>query len=175
MKFVVETDRLILREHTEEDAEQAYLLNLDPEVIKYTGDVSFNSIAEAKHFLKNYEHYKTYGFGRWAVINKDCQEYLGWCGLKYSPDLNEYDIGFRFFKKYWNKGYATEAAKVCLELGFTQFGIQVIVGRAMHENRASIKVLKKIGLSFVEERTCGDQAGVLYKIERSKATNDTND
>lgn len=168
MKWILETERLFLREHTEEDAEQAYLLNLDPEVIQYTGDVSFKSIAEAKQFLKNYEHYKTYGFGRWAVINKSSQEYLGWCGLKYSPELKEYDIGFRFFKKYWNKDYATEAAKACLELGFTKFAMPVIVGRAMRENKASIKVLEKIGLTYVEERTCGDQEGVLYKIENTR-------
>ena len=43
--------------------------------------------------------------------------FLGWCGLKYSPDPGEYDIGFRLFRDYWNRGYATEAATACPEIG----------------------------------------------------------
>ena len=111
MKIITTTTRLYLREKTADDAENAYLLNLDPDVIKYTGDPPFESIEAARIFLQNYNHYTKYGFGRWAVIDKENDEYLGWCGLKYSADLNEYDIGFRFFKRHWNKGYATEAAQ----------------------------------------------------------------
>lgn len=166
MKLHIETARLILREHTIDDAENAYYLNLDPEVVKYTGDESFKSIDEARNFLGNYTHYEKYGFGRWAVIDKITHEYLGWCGLKYTPELDEFDIGFRFMKKYWNKGYATEAAQACLEIGFNQFGMKVIVGRAMKENIASIKVLQKVGLTYVNERSCGDKDGVVYKIEK---------
>lgn len=168
MKMVLETERLVLREHTIGDAENAYLLNLDPEVIKYTGDESFKSIEEARTFLGNYNHYEKYGFGRWAVIDKATQEYLGWCGLKYTPELDEFDIGFRFMKKHWNNGYATEAATACLHLGFSTLGMNRIVGRAMKENMASIKVLQKIGLSYMDERNCGGEEGVLYKIEKSE-------
>ena len=94
---ILETPRLLLREFRIDDAENAYLLNLDEEVIKYTGDKSFISIEEAKSFLANYNDYKKNGFGRWAVINKVDNEFLGWCGLKYSADIKEVDIGFRFF------------------------------------------------------------------------------
>ncbi len=166
MKVILETKRLYLREHTEADAENAFILNSDPEVIKYTGDDSFKTIEEAKEFLLKYNHYKTYGFGRWAVIEKLTENYLGWCGLKYSPDLNEFDIGYRLMKKYWHQGYATEAAKACLEIGFKQFNMPAIVGRAMKENTASIKVLEKIGLSFLEERNCAENEGVVYIIHK---------
>ena len=44
-------------------------------------------------------HYEKYDFGRWAVIDKENDAFLGWCGLKFTPELAEYDIGFRFFKK----------------------------------------------------------------------------
>ena len=145
---IFETQRLFLREFTIDDAENAYLLNLDEEVIKYTGDQSFISIEEAKKFLANYNDYKKNGFGRWAVINKTDNDFLGWCGLKYSTDVDEVDIGFRLFKKHWNKGYATESANACIEMGFNKFGITSIVGRARKENSASIRVLEKIGLQF---------------------------
>ena len=73
---ILETERLFLREITVNDAETAYLLNLDTDVIKYTGDKSFDSIESARQFLTSYDHYKKYGFGRWAVIRKQDSEFL---------------------------------------------------------------------------------------------------
>lgn len=165
---IAETKRLILREMTPHDAENAYLLNLDPDVVKYTGDVAFKSIEEAKNFLINYNHFKKYGFGRWAVIRKSDNEYLGWCGLKYSIDKDEYDLGYRFMKKYWGFGYATESSIKSLELGFNKFNIKCIVGRVMTDNLASIKVLEKIGMSFYKNETCGGEDGIVYKIDKEE-------
>ena len=165
---ILETPRLYLREMTVDDAESAYQLNLDPEVIKYTGDEAFESIESAKNFLKNYDHYKKYGFGRWAVIDKSNHAFLGWCGLKYTVELDEFDIGFRFFKKYWNNGYATESSKACITFGFDKFKMPKIVGRAMTENIGSIKVLEKIGLHFLESYNFEGEKGVIYIIENKK-------
>lgn len=164
MKIIIEIEHLILREHNAGDAEKAYPLNLDPDVIKHTGDDAFASIDEARTFLINYEHYIKYGFGRWIVLDKQTHEFLGWCGLKYTPELDEFDVGYRFFKKHLNKGYATEAASACLKLGFEKFGMKTIVGRAMKKNVASIKLLEKLGLTYFEERDCGMHDGVMYKI-----------
>lgn len=165
---ILETSRTYLREMTPADAEAAYLLNLDPDVIKYTGDVAFESVAQAENFLKNYDHYQQYGFGRWAVINKSDGEFLGWCGLKYSKEYDEFDIGFRFFKKYWNKGYATETAKKCLDFGFYELGIDRIVGRAMKDNIASIKVLEKLGMVFLTTFDFDGHEGVVYELHQSR-------
>lgn len=162
--MILQTNRLYLREITSDDAEQAYLLNLDPEVIKYTGDDHFASIEDAREFLSNYDHYKNYGFGRWGVIQKSNDEFLGWCGLKYNEDIKEYDIGFRFFKRNWNKGFATESALACLELGFNKFNMPQIIGRAAKENHASIKVLQKIGLTYWKDDCCHGEDVVVYRI-----------
>lgn len=162
MTKILETPRLYLREMTPEDAEVAYILNLDPEVLRYTGDDPFESIEEAKTFLENYSSYHTYGFGRWGVILKETGEYLGWCGLKYTPELDEFDIGYRLMKQFWGKGYATEAAEACLEFGFTQFNMKTIVGRAMPANVASVRVLEKIGLTFLENRFTDGTEEVIY-------------
>ena len=168
---ILETERLYLREMTIKDAKSAYLLNLDLEVLKYTGDEPFKSIKNAKEFLKYYDHYEKYNFGRWAVINKSTKEFLGWCGLKYTPKLDEFDIGFRFFKKYWNKGYATESAKACLNLGFDKYNMTEIVGRAMTDNIGSIKVLEKIGLTFLKPFNFDGEKGLIYKIKNSRMHN----
>jgi len=167
---ILETDRLYLREMTITDAENAYLLNLDPDVIKYTGDEPFESVDNAKMFLANYDHYKKYDFGRWAVINKTNDEFLGWCGLKYAPKLDEYDIGFRFFKKHWNKGYATESAEACINLGFSKYKMTEIVGRAMKENLGSIRVLEKIGLTYLKSFDFEGQEGEVYIIKNKSRT-----
>jgi len=162
--MIAETNRLYLREMTPDDAQSAYELNLDPEVVQYTGDVAFESIEAARTFLINYDHYKKYGFGRWAVIQKLNNEFLGWCGLKFHEDTNEFDLGYRFFKKYWGKGFATEASIVCLELGFKKFNMPEIYAHAMKANPASVKVMEKVGMHFVKESVCAKEPAVFYKI-----------
>ena len=163
---ILETNRLYLRQMTIDDAENFYLLNLDWEVVQYTGDDAFENIQSAKLFLENYNHYAQYDFGRWAVIDKNNEIFLGWCGLKYSPKSDEFDIGFRFFKKYWNQGYATESAKACIDLGFHKYKIPKIVGHARTENKASIKVLEKIGLTYSGIFNFDGHEGVIYSIEK---------
>jgi RimJ/RimL family protein N-acetyltransferase len=166
-RIILETERLYLREIGPADAENAYLLNLDREVLRYTGDVPFSSVEAAREFLEGYDHYRKYGFGRWAVIRKADEEFLGWCGLKYTPELDEYDIGFRLFRCYWNKGYASEAAEACLQLGFSKFGMQRIVGRVMTGNLASARVLEKIGLRFHAPYCFDGEAGAMYVLDKS--------
>ena len=167
MKTIVETNRLILREFNINDAENFYRLNLNPNVIQYTGNSAFKNIEEAQFFLENYKDYLENGFGRWAVIEKSTQLFLGWCGLKYDTFSNETDIGFRFFEEYWNNGFASESAKACLDYGFEKINLKTIIGRAMAENIASIKVLEKIGLQFEKEFDFNGNKGVIYKIEKS--------
>lgn len=164
--YLFETERLYLREMTAEDAENAYNLNRDPEVLKYTGDEPFESIEEARTFLANYDHYHRYGFGRWAVIRKSDQAFLGWCGLKYNKDTNEFDIGFRFKREFWNQGFATEAALVCLHAGFTHYDMPFIVGHVMQENIGSICVLEKIGLMRTGPYVMDGEAGYLYGLSK---------
>lgn len=160
---ILETERTIMRYLMGEDAEDFYNLNLDPEVLKYTGDAPFESIHSAREFLMNYDQYQLYGVGRLAVIHKKTSKFMGWCGIKYSLVQDEYDLGFRFFRRYWNQGFATETAKACLSYGFNQLGLPRIVGRAMKENIASIKVLEKIGMTLKATFDFEGRDGVIYE------------
>jgi len=173
MKYILETERLILRELTPKDSRYFYELNLSPNVIKYTGDKAFETIMEAEKFLKKYTDYQINGFGRWAVTDKSNNEFLGWCGLKYVADLDETDIGFRFFEKHWNKGFATESAKACIKYGFENLNLKTIIGRAMKENVASIKVLEKLGMNYEKEFDFDEHLGLIYRIENNQAYNDS--
>jgi RimJ/RimL family protein N-acetyltransferase len=163
--YIIETKRTKIRPLTPKDAEHFYMLNQDPEVLKYTGDVPFKNIDAAREFLEKYDQYEKYGVGRMAVIDKETHEFLGWCGLKYSPNLDEYDIGFRFFKKYWNKGYATETSEAFIDYGFNALKLNEIVGRAMVENIASVKVLQKIGMILSKTFDFEGHKGVIYSIK----------
>lgn len=168
MNQITETKRLSLREFKISDANDLYLLNSDPEVIRYTGDPPFESINDAEKFIINYTEYKLNGYGRWAVILKEIDCFIGWCGLK----LNEegmVDLGFRFFKKDWGKGYATEAAIASLEYGFNKLNIDLIMGRAAIKNIASIKVLEKLRMSFWKNDIChGIDNSAYYTLSRSE-------
>jgi RimJ/RimL family protein N-acetyltransferase len=165
MKIILETERLLLREFTPKDGFHFYHLNNDPDVVKYTGNSAFSSLEEANKFILNYNDYKLNGFGRWAVLLKDTNEFLGWCGLKFEEEKNEIDLGFRFYKKYWRKGYATESAIACVNYGFNKLKLKEIVGRAYLENKASISVLKKCGLIFVENFIYDNKNAVKYCIK----------
>src|SRR5690349_2206582 len=144
MDVIIETDRLLLRKFTEDDAPLLYELNLDPEVIRYTHD-PLTDVEHARKVLTEVilPQYISYEHGRWAVQLRPTLEFMGWCGLKYLSETNEVDLGYRFMKKFWGKGYATEAALACINYGFGTLNLPRIVGRALPGNLASIRVLDK--------------------------------
>ncbi|WP_159799413.1 GNAT family N-acetyltransferase [Flavobacterium sp. MK4S-17] len=166
MKQILETNRLILRELNPNDAKSFYDLNSNPNVIKYTGNSAFKNVGEAREFLESYQVYRLNGYGRWAVIEKTTNKFIGWCGLKFDEMENETDIGFRFFEEEWNKGYATESAVACVRYGFENLKLKCIIGRAMKENIGSIKVLEKIGLKYEKDIEFDGKEAVIYKIEK---------
>jgi len=168
MTLQIETQRLVLKPMTEADATDLYTLNIDPEVIRYTGDGPFKSVEEALDFIRGYDVFEKYGRGRFSTFIKGTGEYIGWCGLAYLSKKNEFDIGYRFMKKYWGKGYATESASACLRDGFTRLRLEKIIASAMKENVASINVFKKLGLKYSYDENCGGEPGVIYTIMREE-------
>lgn len=176
MKKILETPRLILRELTPEDYQDFFDLNNDPEVVRYVGDGAFASLNAAKKFLENYDQYEKYGMGRWAVILKPDNEFTGWCGLKFQPELSEsgeVDLGYRFFRKYWGQKIATESAKASVAFGFNTLGLKRIVGRVMSGNNASVKVLENCGMHYVKEMKFDEHPGLWYEIENPDWIEDT--
>ena len=165
------TERLYLRDLQPEDAPSLYALNSDPDVMRYTGDEPFLNAAAAKLFLQGYDHYERFGFGRWAVIRKQDDRFLGFCGLRRDETSAEVDLGFRFYSEYWSRGYATEAAGASLELGFGTFGLDRIIGRSMRENLPSVRVLQKLGMEFCEVREESGRLFLIYAIDRDRWRN----
>lgn len=157
MQIILQTPRLILRRFTEDDAQLILSLNSDPEVLKYLHEPALETEADAKRILTDIilPQYKN-NLGRWAIHTKDSHEFIGWCGLKHRPFIDEIDLGYRLAKKAWGKGYATEAARHTLDYAFNVLQLKLITGRAHIENSASIKVLEKIGMQFIKEELADD-------------------
>ncbi|MBC6112383.1 GNAT family N-acetyltransferase [Pedobacter fastidiosus] len=156
MKIFAETERLILRELLPIDAEGMFELDSDPDVHLYLGNNPIKSIEQSKsdiEFIR--EQYKRLGIGRWAVIEKETGDFVGWSGLKLITKLtnnhvNYYDLGYRFIKRFWGKGYATETAQASIDYGFNELNLDYIIGIADVDNLGSIHVLEKVGLKKIE-------------------------
>lgn len=165
MDIIIETNRLLLRTFTALDANLIYELNLDPDVTRYTHD-PVKDLAHATEILEKViiPQYVLYNHGRWAVHLRSSLQFLGWCGLKYRSELNEIDLGFRFKKESWGKGYATEAAYASIEYGFRKIGLQRIVGRAEIGNIGSCKVLEKCGMAYTGDEEVDGYPVRTYEI-----------
>ncbi|MEI9913064.1 MAG: GNAT family N-acetyltransferase [Bacteroidota bacterium] len=91
-------------------------------------------------------------------------EFIGWCGLKYRPEQNEVDLGYRFKQSSWGKGYATEAAFASIKYGFEKLNLSRIIGRAVPGNTGSLKVLEKCGMQFLREEVVDGHPAKTYEL-----------
>ena len=165
---IIETERLALREFVEDDAEALHFLKTDPQVMRYTGEpLLLGGVEAAREALAAYPDYREHGYGRWACVLKQTGAVIGFAGLKYLPEADAVDVGYRFRPEYWGRGLATESALGCLEHGFGPLALERIIATVLPGNAASIRVLDKLGMSFVDEELTpeGDRA-LLYEILR---------
>lgn len=175
MKFFAETDRLILRELLPEDAIAMFELDSDEEVHRYLGGNPVSSINQSIadiEFIR--KQYVDNGIGRWAVIEKSTNTFIGWAGLKLiinevNNHINYHDVGYRFIKKFWGKGYATESTMAAIHYGFEQMNLREIIGIADVDNKGSINVLEKCGLKKQETFYYNGKLHYWMKIETKKS------
>lgn len=154
MTIFAETERIILREIVLEDAAAMFEMDADPEVHRYLGNTPIVSIDEAvANILFIRKQYEELGIGRWAIVDRESGEFVGWGGLKFRTDeVNGYtsyhDVGYRLLRKHWGKGYATESAKASVAYGFNEMDLNAIYAMANIENVGSINALQKTGLTI---------------------------
>ncbi len=173
VKILIETERLLLREITLDDKEALFKLHSNPVVQKYTGEPVVKSIEEmTKAIETRIIDYKKYGFGRWATILKSEKQFIGWAGLAYLPEFDEVDLGYRFLPEYWGIGLATEASRAILNYGFNSLKLKKIVAIALKENKASIKVMEKVGMKFnkFSPYEPGSEDAVWYRCDKKLIT-----
>lgn len=170
---IQETPRLYFREILPSDAGNIFELDSNPEVHRYLGNTPVTSVEECRKVIEMIRNqYKENGIGRWAVMEKENNVFIGWAGLKLLKEpinnyVNVYDLGYRFNPKYWGKGYATEAAMCWRDLAFKEMNIEKLYACADAANIASRRVLEKIGMNYVEDFDYEGDASVWYEMENS--------
>jgi RimJ/RimL family protein N-acetyltransferase len=156
--IVLETDRLVLRRLTLNDAPFILELLNEPSFLRFIGDRGVRDLQTARQYLLKgpIASYEKFGFGLYLVFLKESGDPIGICGLLKRDTLPDADVGFAFLPAHWRKGYAAESASAILTHGRRAFGLKRIVAITSPDNLASIGVLEKIGLKFERLTRLGD-------------------
>lgn len=147
---LIETDRLILRKLSVDDAEFILDLLNQPSFIHYIGDRGVRTLEDAKRYILAgaVTSYERFGFGLYLTQLAEGQIPIGICGLVKRDSLKDADVGFAFLPQYWSKGYALESATAVLGYARNTLGLKRILGITTPDNLGSIRVLEKAGLKF---------------------------
>ncbi|MRX41489.1 GNAT family N-acetyltransferase [Flavobacterium sp. LC2016-23] len=171
MKTPIETERLILREFLSSDDAGMFELDSNPNVHTYLGNKPVTHIDESRAYINFVQQqYKDFGTGRWAVILKETNEFLGWSGIKFITDeINNhkdfYEIGYRFIERHWGKGYATEAGKAFTAYAFNVMKVKALYAYADAGNENSRRILEKLGLQYVNSFEYEEELAVWYEAK----------
>lgn len=147
------TPRLLIRHLTEEDLEALVPILSDKEVMQYSisGPIPKEKIVTwLNNLIAEYDHP---GFSVWAIILKDENQLIGFCGIRpiEIDGRTEIEIIFRLAKAYWNQGYAFEAAEACKEYAFNKLAINSIIAIVDSQNERSINVINKLDMAYEKD------------------------
>jgi RimJ/RimL family protein N-acetyltransferase len=147
---VLETNRLLLRKITLDDA--AFILDLlnQPSFIRFIGDRNVRTLDDARECIKTryISAYERLGFGVYLTALKADGTPIGICGLIKRDTLEDVDIGYAFLPQHWMQGYAVESASAVMDYARNTLGLKRVVAIVAPDNPGSIRVLEKIGLRF---------------------------
>jgi RimJ/RimL family protein N-acetyltransferase len=181
MQIFLETERLTLRQFTEDDVDNLVELDSDPDVMHFINGGRPTPRSEIESdvlpaFLRYYERFAGYGF--WAAIEKSSGRFVGWFHFRPAKDAppGEVELGYRLVRSAWGKGYATEGSRALIDKGFAELGVRRVVAFTMTVNVGSRRVMEKAGLRLVRtfhqpwpDHIEGDEEGdVEYALLRSE-------
>jgi [ribosomal protein S5]-alanine N-acetyltransferase len=139
----------------------------DATTMRYFGGGSTFSPAElAASFPPLIDDYTTFGYGNYAVVERATNRILGHCGARYVRQTQRVEADWALDRRFWKRGYATEAAQAVFARSSLVDGVPRIVGVAHRDNSASIAVMRRLGMQFSEEVTTHGAPSVLYAIDR---------
>jgi len=147
---VLETERLLLRRLTLDDAPFIIELLNDPSFIRFIGDKGVRTIEEAQNYILNgpVASYQQFGYGLYATELRESRVPIGICGILKRETLPHPDIGFAFLPAYRKQGYAFEAAAAVIEHARLVLGLDRVLAITTPDNEVSGRLLEKIGLRF---------------------------
>jgi len=155
-EILLETERMLITEFSPAYDVGMFELDSDKEVHKFLGNKPFQTIEQSRDLIEFIQRqYVENGIGRWAILDKASNEFVGWTGFKLIKKIinhhsNYYDFGYRLKRKFWGKGYATESGNSALKYGIEMLGLKEIYAMTDANNLASRRVLEKIGMKYIE-------------------------
>lgn len=171
MKKILETERLILREMTQDDYSDLCEILQDKETM-YAYEHAFSDDEAREWLKKQLDRYKNDGFGLWAVIEKTSGEFVGQCGITRQDIEGETvpEIGYLLKRKHWHNGYASEAAVGCKNYAFDALGFDKVYSIIRDNNYASQKVAERNGMkpikTFTKHYYGMDMPHLVYCVEK---------
>ena len=164
--MLLKTNRLIIEYFNTSDISDWAKIESDVDVRRFV-DGKVLSFEEARKYVEmNIRQYQKFGYGRYAVRLKENRNLIGMCGF-----LNEpygIDFGYRYSKDSWGKGLGFEAAKEVVEYGFSELGLEKVVGLTAEQNIGSIRILEKLGFKFEEKFLFNNTKAIRYSFTRNK-------
>ena len=168
MKLIkIETERLRLRPLAADDLDALHLLWTDADVRKYLWDDQVISKAQAGEVItSSNESFNANGFGFWAVLPKDEESLIGFCGFRFFGDAQEIEILYGLSPVHWGQGLATEAASAMMRLGFEDHGFDIIYAGADPPNAASFRVMERLGMKFAKRTRLNGVEAIYYALSK---------
>ena len=164
---MIESGRLIIRPYTINDADTAFTMFNDPDVMAFMPNGCDKSVAETgSRIIKYIDQYKLHGYSKYVLIDKSTNEFIGDCGICKIENTEINELGYRIKKSYWNKGFATEGAKSVIDYAFNILGFKEIHAIVEKENKKSVYILEnKLGFKYVGQIFCYETDFDLYRLE----------
>lgn len=167
---VLETERLVLRRLTEDDAPFIFELVNDPAWLRFIGDRGVRTPDDARDYIAKgpVAMYARLGFGLYLVELKENRMPIGMCGLLKRDELEDVDLGFGFMPQYRGQGFAYEAAAGAMAHGWEVLGLKRVLAIVSADNHGSVRLLEKLGFRFERMIRLADDAEDirLFALER---------
>jgi GrpB-like predicted nucleotidyltransferase (UPF0157 family)/RimJ/RimL family protein N-acetyltransferase len=161
------SERAVLRPFTQDDAPYAHPVFSDPQVMRYSAGEPDPDLAATLDRLQRYVRMqREHGFSKWAVWDRASGTYLGDAGLTVLPETGEVELGYRIARSRWGQGLATEIARVWLSHALGELELPRIIAFADPRNPASVRVMEKIGMTFVREDHLAGIDCVVFEASR---------
>lgn len=166
MPPILLTPRLRLRPPRREDLEDIYRLGSSPQVMRFITPGRTQNREEARQDLEKRMATAADPLGYWITERKESRAFIGWMALKPLDNGPAIEIGYRFLEDYWGLGYATEGGQKILDYAFRTLKLEKVVAVAIEENRASTRVMEKIGMRYQGRGRYYGTDCVCYEISR---------
>lgn len=148
----IETDRLLLREHSIEDYGRFWEMITDPIARRFTGGTTLLTYEQRlKLFCEDCIKPHSIESIEFAVIEKSSMLYIGYCGCRYSEELKGHELFYGYSRDSWGKGYGFEAAYAIVNLLFDKVGINCLLATCEKKNVASIRILNRLGFEYSKQ------------------------